>query len=325
MHNINKMVYVGAEPWHGLGVKLPRNATYQEISELAGFYDVAELPVLVPPLHDPVPDKKALVRRDDYRLLGIVNSTYRVVQFSEVAKTLVEAAGMVGGFFHTAGTLGPVGRRGWMLGELPGEIVVRGDPSPIKKYLLGTTGHDGVSAITLKNVATRVVCANTLGLALGEEGGAEFKILHTANAGIRLQEAATAMRRLLVSYDRFGDLANLMAVTRFTEAQLMTTLDNVMPVPQDDKNHDRIIRDREKVKELFETGIGIEGQIRGTAWATFQAFTEWADHHSPIRASTGQDARHVRLESIWLGRLAQVKEAALAAIMQASQVSMAWA
>ena len=125
MHNINKMVYVGTEPWHGIGVKLPRNASYQEIAELAGFYKVIELPVLVPPLTEPVPDKKALLRGDDLRLLGVVNKTYRVVQFEEIAKTLVESANMVGAFFHTAGTLGPVGHRGWMLGELPGEIVVR--------------------------------------------------------------------------------------------------------------------------------------------------------------------------------------------------------
>lgn len=323
MHNINKMVYAGAEPWHGLGAKLPNNATYSEIAELAGFYEVIELPVIVAPTNTPVPEKKALLRGDDLRLLGIVNSTYKVVQFAEIAKTLVEAVGAVGGFFHTAGTLGPVGDRGWLLGELPGEIVVRGDRSPIKKYLLGTTGHDGVSAITIKNVATRVVCSNTLGIALGEQGGAEFKILHTANAGVRLRQAAEAMRRLVVSYDRFAELANVLAASPFSDVQLAKTLDAVLPIPDDDKKHDRIIRDRTKIRELFEAGTGIDSGIRGTAWAGFQALTEWADHYSTVRTGEGQDARHARLSSIWMGRSAHFKELGLSAILREAQVSVA--
>lgn len=134
MHNINKMVYVGIEPWHGLGVRLPANATYQQIAELAGFYIAEEKQLLVEGSNITVPDRKAVVRGDDGRYLATVGSGYRIVQFAEVAKTLVEAASMVDGFFHTAGTLGPVGARGWLLGELPGDIIVRGDPSPIKKY-----------------------------------------------------------------------------------------------------------------------------------------------------------------------------------------------
>ena len=287
MHNINKMVYVGTEPWHGIGVKLPRNANYEEISELAGFYKVIELPVLVPPLTEPVPDKKALLRGDDCRLLGIVNSTYRVVQFAEVAKTLVDAASMAGGFFHTAGTLGPVGHRGWMLGELPGDIMVRGDPSPIKKYLLGTTGHDGLSAIVLKNVATRVVCQNTLGLALGERGGASFKIHHTTNAGSRLAQAATALKKLVRSYETFAELANFMAVTPFTDTQMKATIDAVLPVPKDENDHLRIVRDRQRVLSLFETAVGLEPAIRGTSWAAANAWSEFLDHVRLPKAKKG--------------------------------------
>lgn len=321
MHNINKLVYVGVEPWHGLGAKLPRNATYQEISELAGFYVAEERPLFVSGSEKPVPDRKAIVR-DDGRYLAVVGDGYKIVQFSEIAKTLVEAAGMFGGFFHTAGTLGATGARGWMLGELPGEIVVKGDPSPIRKYLLGSSGHDGLSAIVLKNVATRVICQNTLGLALGERGGAEFKIAHTTNAGARLDHAARSLRRLLLSYDRFGDLANMMATTRFTGLQLVTAIDHVLPVPQDEKNHDRILRDREKVKELFETGVGIESAIRGTGWAAFQAFTEFADHHRQTRTMFGHDPRHDRLESIWMGRAAQLKRNALSAITNVSGIQL---
>jgi len=323
MHNINKMVYVGIEPWHGLGVRLPTNATYQQIAELAGFYNAEEKQLFVGGSNITVPDRKAVVRSDDGRYLATVGSGYRIVQFAEVAKTLVEAGSMVGGFFHTAGTLGPVGARGWLLGELPGDIIVRGDPSPIKKYLLGTTGHDGLSAITLKNVATRVVCQNTLGLALGERGGASFKIHHTTNAGARLAKAAMALKKLLKSYETFGDLANVMAVTPFTDMQMKATIDAVMPLPNDDADHLRIEKDRENVLSLFETAVGLEPAIRGTSWAAANAWSEYLDHVRLPKPKKGFDLRDQRLEGIWMGSAAKLKEQAFYAILTEAKLPMA--
>ncbi len=157
-HDISRMAYVGEEPWHGLGVRLPRNAPYDDIVAAAGFHEAKETDIYLPGHIQPVPDKKAIVRGDTGDYLSAVGRTYHVVQFAAVARTLVEAAGEVRAIFHTAGTLGRAGIRGWLLGELPEPIKVRGDPSPIRKYLLGTTGHDGCTAVTLKNVATRVVC-----------------------------------------------------------------------------------------------------------------------------------------------------------------------
>ena len=129
-HDINRMIYVGEVPWHGLGVRLPSRASYQEIVQAAGFYEAVEQDVFVPPNPRPVPDRKALVRGDTGAYLSVVGKSYEMVQFSEVARTLVEAAGDVKAVFTTAGTLGPVGIRGWLLGELPNPIQVKGDPSP---------------------------------------------------------------------------------------------------------------------------------------------------------------------------------------------------
>ena len=140
-HNIDKMVYAGSEvPWHGLGTQLPRNADYDSIVEAAGFYRAIEREITAQPMEGPIPDKKALFRDDTSAFLAVVNKSYEVIQFVEVARTLVEAAGGVRCIFHTAGTLGPNGVRGWLLGELPNVIQVRGDKSPIKKYVLAYMG-----------------------------------------------------------------------------------------------------------------------------------------------------------------------------------------
>ena len=231
-HEVNRMMFVGEVPWHGLGVRLPARASYDQIVEAAGFYEAVERDVFIPPFNSPIPDKKALVRGDTGAYLSVVGKSYEVVQFAEVARTLVEAAGDVKAVFTTAGTLGPVGLRGWLLGELPEPIKVRGDESPIKKFILGVAGHDGYTAVAIKNVATRVVCANTLGVALGERGGASWRIQHTASAKERLEEAGKAFARIARSYETFGDLANVMAGTRFTSKQMAATIDGILPVPR---------------------------------------------------------------------------------------------
>ncbi len=124
-HDINRMIYVGEMPWHGLGVRLPARAGYEEIVQAAGFYEAVEKDVYVPPFRTPIPDRKARVRGDTGEYLSVVGKGYEVVQFAQVARTLVEAAGDVKAVFTTAGTLGPVGIRGWLLGELPDPIKSR--------------------------------------------------------------------------------------------------------------------------------------------------------------------------------------------------------
>ena len=115
------------------------------------------------------------------------------------------------------------------------------------------------------------------------------------------------------SFEKLGELANLLATTPFTDKQMMSTVDVLMPVPRDDGDHRRLETEREKVVQLFDTAIGIE-RLRGTAWAAFQGWTEYAYHHRLVRNTGRQDPRRARLESIWMGRSAAMKQAALQAI-----------
>jgi hypothetical protein len=194
------------------------------------------------------------------------------------------------------------------------DVFVPPNPRPVpdrKALVRGDTGQ--YLAVVGKNVATRVVCANTLGVALGEREGATWKIQHTANARERLEEAGKAFRQMVRSYEKLGELANVFASTPFTDKQMKATVDLVMPIPLDDGDHRRLETEREKVVQLFGTAIGIE-KLRSTAWAAFQGWTEYADHHRLARNTGRQDPRKARLESIWMGRSAAMKQAALQAI-----------
>lgn len=322
-HEINRMMYAGEVPWHGLGVQLPKNGTYDEIAEV--FYEAGERDLVVAGTNQVIPDRKALVRNDTEQYLATVGRDYGLLQFRELAATLVEAAGGVKAIFHTAGLLGPTGVKGWLLGELGGEpITVKGDESPIRRYLLGFSGHDGLTALVIKNTPTRVVCANTLNIALRQSSSLpEWRIMHCSNAKARLDQAGRAFKELVTAYDQFGELANVLATTAFTDKQMMATVDAVLPLPKDDHTHPKLEKAREKVFQLFETGIGVGAGIRGTSWAAMQSWSEYADHHRPIRLTRGEGAQSARLESIWMGRAAGLKQQALDAVVAEAGIHLA--
>ena len=225
--------------------------------------------------------------------------------------------------FTTAGTLGPVGIRGWLLGELPEPIKVRGDESAIRKYVLGCAGHDGYTAVVIKNVATRVVCANTLGVALGERGGASWRIQHTASAKERLEEAGKA----------FARIAQVLRDLRRARER-----DGHDPVHrQADAGHHR----RHPARPPGRQGPppAARGAREGTSASTrppsasrssaarpgarSRAWTEYADHHRALRDTGRQDPKRARLESIWMGRGAAMKQAALTAIAGQTGIQLA--
>jgi phage/plasmid-like protein (TIGR03299 family) len=259
-HNLYKdtMVYAGDVPWHGLGTKLPSNATWEQVAQLGGFYKVREEKVLTAS-GCVIPSKKALVRDDTGAPLSVVSESYCVVQFEDVAKTLVEAAHGVDAIFNTAGLLGEDGARGWLLAELPRVLRVKGDESEIRPYLLGTAAHDGHNGVILRNVATRVVCQNTLGVAMGEDTKFSVAIHHTKNASVRLDEARQAFHLLLAGMDEFEAMANMLASTKFTERQMARTIDDLLPIDlESGKEPSKVLTEkRERVASLFETGMGI--------------------------------------------------------------------
>jgi hypothetical protein len=156
--------------------------------------------------------------------------------------------------------------------------------------------------------------------------GLDMKALRAAQAEVakvKIAQAAEALKKLLRSYETFGELANCMAVTPFSDKQMKATIDVVLPVPKDETDHLRIERDREKVLSLFETAVGLESAIRGTSWAAANAWSEFLDHVRLPRAKKGHDLRDQRLESIWMGSAAKLKEQAFYAILHEAQVPLA--
>jgi phage/plasmid-like protein (TIGR03299 family) len=222
-HEVDSMMFAGEAPWHGLGVRVPHEVTSEEAIRHAGLdWKVATTSVLAVLGGDreptPVPRARAVVRQSDGTPLGIVGERYRPIQNAEAFAFFDEVVGEGQAIYHTAGGLNG-GRRVWILAKLPGEIRVGGD-DVTEKYLLLSNSHDGTSALRMLFTPVRVVCQNTLNIALRRGVGQASSIRHTASAPLRIDEARRVLGLSTDFYDEFADTAARLGATRYSDANM---------------------------------------------------------------------------------------------------------
>ena len=170
-HNLNQangkaaMMYVGEVPWHGLGTKLDKPATAAEAIEAAGLnFTVEKWPMRTQRGSLPVNNHFATVRTDTKEVLGVVGSRYEPIQNKDAFTAFDSLVGEGEAIYHTAGALGK-GERIWILAKMPDYIRINGNDI-VEKFLLLTNTHDGTSVVRVKLTPIRVVCENTLSIAL---------------------------------------------------------------------------------------------------------------------------------------------------------------
>ena len=305
-HNLNEtngqvaMMYVGEVPWHKLGTKLDHPATAQEAIESAGLgFTVEKLSLKTETLDLPVESHFATVRDDTKQVLGVVGSRYVPIQNREAFSTFDALVGEDEAIYHTAGALGK-GERIWLLAKLPDYIRVRGNDL-VEKFLLLTNSHDGSSVVRVKLTPVRVVCENTLSLALsGAEQ--EVHIRHTAHASDRMKEAHEILGLTNKLYQELDNIFNQMSNIRIDGRVLTDYIKKVFPDPPTNGHSHRKNSIREKVFELAHTGKGADLSL-GTLWGAYNAVTEYVDYY---RQLTADDS--TRLRSIWFGSGERIKK-----------------
>src|SRR6476659_1783755 len=161
---------VKEKAWHGLGQIVSDHPSSREALQFAGLdFEVAKLPNL-----HRLPDGKEVTsensfftyRTDNQEILGDrLGSDYEVVQNKDAFSFFDAIVGHKEGIlYETAGALGK-GERIFITAKLPDYIRV-GHDDLIEKYLFLTTSHDGSGSITAAFTPIRVVCNNTLTVAL---------------------------------------------------------------------------------------------------------------------------------------------------------------
>ena len=182
--NVETMFYTREKPWHGLGTMVAEAPTSADALHLAGLDWKVEQEDLLTQFHEVIPGYKANVRDTDRRVLGVVTDRYKVVQNTE-AFEFTDALLGEGVRYETAGSL-QEGRKVWLLAHLPHEYIINGEK--ISPYLVFSNTHDGSGSVKVAVTPIRVVCSNTLNLAL-KTAQRSFSIIHTGDIKEKMKEA----------------------------------------------------------------------------------------------------------------------------------------
>lgn len=306
---IDTMMYSGSVPWHGQGTRLDNPATAREAITAAGLdWDVQLQPLYTG--HDKsvrVQEQFCVARQDrltqpDGGQLGVVGKNYTPLQNRAAFSFLDPVVARDEAVYHTAGALRG-GRRIWLLAKLPGQIRIIGDDIA-EKFILLSSSHDGSTAVRIGLTPIRVVCQNTLNVALrGLEHGVSFR--HTADVANRVQDAANIMGLVNHEMEKAGQVMQQMAVKPLDDQDLTAYFRRVLPQPQDERAVEGWQFKQQRLLELAETGIGADlPGVRGSLWAAYNGLTQWVDRESYSRRN------HEPLNSIWFGAGEQIKRRA---------------
>lgn len=311
-HQIKQMAYVGDAPWHGLGSKLTDNQPIEVWQREAGMnWHIQESPVYFKKgsadEHDAQPyvEQKVLFRSDSLLPLSVVSQRYQVVQPREVLEFYRDLTEMFGYRLETAGVL-KEGRKFWALARTGHSTALKGN-DVVDSYILLATSCDGTLATTATPTAVRVVCNNTLSIALNGTSQA-VKVPHSTrfNAvavkrqlGLAVSDWETFMYGMKTLADR------KVTPTEASDyiARVITDIAELSTMPAKVTN----LRALKRVTELYEgRGMGSElPAARGTAWGLLNAVTQYVDHERRARNS------EFRVDSAWFGQGAAVKQRAL--------------
>lgn len=306
--NINSMMYVGEKPWHSLGTKLENAATAEEAILAAGLNWKVEKEQVYLKDGRPVRDCFATIRQDNKSILGTVGSVYRPLQNKEAFSFFDAVVGEKLAIYHTAGALGD-GEKVWILAKLPGTIQVTGDDIT-EKYLLLSNSHDGTSAINVLWTPVRVVCQNTLNIALFQAGKKKSSIRHTSLMGTRIDQVRESLGIVHNFYAQFEETAKLLASKQCNTEGWRKMLKEIGIIPHDELHmKTRAENIIEEVSALFEGGQkgGNMPGVKGTAWGAFNAVAEYADFH---RSTKGADKIQARAASLLFGSSKDLKQKA---------------
>lgn len=212
-------------PWHSLGTPVEGAMTARQALELSQqdwevlkrqlctrneLGDVVEIPAY------------GIFRDDNGQFLGTCGVDYQPIQNSsqfEIIDFLLE--GSDGAHYDTAGVLGR-GERVWTLARIPEADITVAGVDKLQSYLLAATSHDGSMAFTLKLTSTRVVCNNTLSMALNSNGSLA-RVKHTKNAMDRVDQAKRYMSQVVENSHDLSAKLNILANRKLTRETFKST------------------------------------------------------------------------------------------------------
>mgnify|MGYP000206058832 FL=1 len=297
-HEVETMAYAGELPWHGLGTKVSNDLTPFQMQQKAGLdWAVEKVDAYVT-----IGDKQiktgqqALVRTSDQTILTNVGANWNPVQNTEAFEFFSEFVLSGDMEMHTAGSL-KNGQIVWALAKVNESFDVFGDDR-VDAYMLFSNPHQYGRSIDIRFTPIRVVCNNTLTMALDSASTQQVKVGHR-----KVFDADEVKSTLGIAHEKFAtykEMAQFLGSKRFSVDSLVQYYNEIFPSTSRKegektpvKVYDDMSRGAKMCYDALEVQPGAQ-YAEGSWWQALNSVTYFTDHHQ------GRNAEN-RLHSQWFG------------------------
>lgn len=291
--NVETMMYVREKPWHGLGTMVAEALTSAEAIEKAGLNWTIEPKPVLDENGCIIPGYVANTRSSDGTVKGIVTTKYKIVQNQEAFDFTDSLIGE-GIRYETAGSLRD-GKKIWLLGRMP-ERYILGDK--FEPYICFTNSHDGTGAVRACMTPVRVVCNNTLNVALSGARRA-WSTPHMGNIKFKLEEARKTLQIADQYLAKLDEEADRLANEKFSEGDVEQALNKMFTIPEQATERQKKTVSEAKDEILVCMLRPDIAQYLGTKYGFINAVSDYVGHSEPNRRTKNYDAN--RWENIMAG------------------------
>lgn len=302
--------------WHKKGTITEGAMTASEALQLTGLdgtVSVSEQPVSTTVNGQQLTiDNKFITYRDHPKhgltALGVVGNRYTPIQDSDAFEFLNYLSDESGAVFETAGALGH-GERVFMSMKFPESMKLANGQDLVDNYIVAVNSHDGTTSFNVVVTPVRVVCQNTVRLALRSATN-KISLRHTANATQKVQQARETLGIVFKYQEEFQREVDRLLAVDMSEQDFSKFVETLVPLPSRKDATQREIatieRKRGEITELWNAPT--QANVKGTGWAAYNAVVEWSDWVKRIRGEGDKDA--LRAERLILGIGEEIKDRA---------------
>lgn len=297
-HEIESIAWTNEKPWHSLGFNVADTLTPQEMIKAAQLdWTVDTQPMFLSDGNE-VTGHRALVRSSDKSILDVVGNAYRPIQNEQAFRFFKEFVEAGGAKMETAGSLRG-GKYVWGLANLNSSFKMKGNDE-IKGYLLVGCPHEQGKSLIIKFTTIRVVCNNTLTLALRSKGKNEYRFSH----------------RMDFTDDSMSKAKEVLGIARSQLDEFEANAKKIQKIKLNDEECVKILVDifggnetSPRIEAIMNAYKLAPGAQPGNGYGLLNGVTYWADHMA---------ARTVdkRLANSWIGKTANQKEEVLDTLLK---------
>ena len=293
--NVETMFSAVKTPWHKLGVVTPDVLTAQDALVTAGLDWVVKLePVYFQTQQESIKNianKFAVVRETDESCYGIVGNRYTPVQNLDAFNfmdTLVDSGDAK---YETAGSLNG-GATTFIQMRLNTVLDIDDDVIP---YMLLTNSHDGSGALKIIMTPVRVVCSNTLRMALSSRTPNQISLRHTKSISSKIDEARNILGLTELFYDSFSETVNQLINTEIDKRVFDELMNKMFPLPEYDKDDTTKIRQYNNVDKIRNTirvnWIAEKDNGVNNGWGLLNAYNSYELWQQKVRGAKTENAK----------------------------------